>query len=473
MFKYLSKIFRAFWQTNPVVVFGITLLFGIITFLIALYTPIGTVTITLDYETLDQESLFITKQVGYIYALNWWPVLVIGLPTAIFLALHSIQGFGNSVHEMAERNMFAYADLTAPLTNLDRPVNRFWAVASFFGIIAFVIGFATTALDWYSVVHEPYANNEISSFPCIAENTPQNCEDNFLNENDWSISAIFPTKQESNGIYSTTERPDRVLNYAFSALVYLVAAIEIGIMLSYFAIILSLTLFFLGLSEGGSKVIILPDLKSQDPHHRMGFEVLQNIFQPTVIIAFIGFTLALLMRVQNLFLRDLEHENIFTYLFGDFQEILAKLTNIELLSLNSITGGVFSILDNLANIFDTVFFTDSNSFVGFAAVTLVFLLIALSFYYILRQAAETSKSRILSKFRHEDSASKLEHYYQIPLTSIKEKIAEMESWPLSWPRLRELRNLLLVGLVCFIFFKLVSIWVAYFMIRIIRGEGRI
>ena len=461
-FTRLAMRYRALWQVDPFAAMGIAFLLGLVPFLYAAFTPIGSVTFTRRFENGE---LF-TQSVGYLWAINWWPALTVGFPLILFLALRSVQGTRAAAQAMVKARMFAAPDLSGSVDGVDAAIERLWRRAMVSGLIVFVIGAGVLMADWYCVVHIPLSLRTVVA-NVVDGASVQGCGSSIAHENDWSISSVFPSVAEN----AAAQLPSFATNYVFSLYVYLLLAVGAGITLAYFAFIASLSMTVFRIGEGRAGFVIVPNIKSPDPRNRCGFEVLDPVFRPCVYVTIVAFVIVLLTRVQNVFLRSDEATDIFNFLLEDFGNAISRVS-IDITNFDAFLSALADGGRDLSNIFDTVSFSDPNSFLGLIAVLAVFVLIALSLSYILRSAANAAKNRVLQELSTAEGETRLEAYYGLSRAKIEKSTTAMESWPLGWPDLRQMLNLLIVGIVCFVFFKLIIIWAGFVVLRILRGQVR-
>jgi len=405
------------------------------------------------------------KEVGYVLAINWWPPLIVTLPLIVFLAMRSIQNLRRSVEHMVDCRMFALKDWSGPAADVDDVIVRLWGTAFVIGAVIFVLVFVVVVADWWCVVHVPFAaGNVIADLSGALESAA--CKARQAHENDWSIAALLPSRVDNPALFLDTPRPGTAMNYAFSAFVYLLLAVEAGILLAYYGFILAFALTVYRLSEESEDVIVVPHLDSGDPRHRVGFEWLELVFRPCVLATFVAFGTAFLMRIQNAYLRVPEAGDVFAFLTGNYvprggdDEVSTVMGN----AFESV-GGFIALLGIDEQ------FGDPQFVLGLAVVLIVLTLLALTLSYVLQSAVRRARDRVRQGLVREATRAKVEAYYGLSREEIEERLGEIQTWPLSWPELREARNFFFAGILCFVFYRVAIVWVLVFAWRLMKREG--
>jgi len=476
--RYIRAI-RGFWMTNPLTVFGMLFLLGVIpTIYAVLASSIGDVVyympaadgVTVCNAEAIKAGDCIEKQVGYAYAINWWPALVILMPLALFFAFDSIQSMQRVFVDMCEQRMFCDlewggVESEGLVTALKLVVRQIWtAFAISGGLVCALIGVAIF-LDWYCVVHMPlWLNRPLAG---LSENLLTGvCSNAKAQENDWSIAATF-VQGGTASIASKTTPPGWIANYAFSAYVYLLLLIELCILLAYFCFIFALSFSIYNINKQKFNLRIIPNLLSSDGLKRMGFESFEPVFRPCVYATIISFLMAFSMRIQNEYLRRDDYGIIYDFLFEDIAAALKSLTEF---SISDPMSAIFGSLENARKIFDVGLLEDPNSLIGGPLVIVVFALVSVALGVVLRDAAREAKRSVIKALAIPETANKVTDFYGMSAEDIQEKLMTIQYWPLSWPRLRQSIRMLSVGRLCFIFYRIAFIWMGYVAVRWIQGK---
>lgn len=474
---------RALWQTNPFVVFAVTFLLGALPSIYAVFaSTIGDVVYLMPVAgefpgadlpcSMDDVRAVrcIEKQVGYSYAINWWPSLVILMPLALFFAFESVQSLQKCFERMRRDRMFhdpawSPAETSRLVQALATVVRQVWTAFLVSGAIIFLLVATVVALDWYCVVNMPL----ILERPLMSlQETGLSgvCSNPNAQENDWSIAATFG-KGSPAALAPGYRPPGWLENYVFSAYVYLLLLIEMGVLLTYFCFIGALSFTIYNIRKEKFDLRVAPNFLSNDRRCRMGFENFERVFRPCVYIVIFSFIMAFCMRIQNEYLRRDDYTVIYEFLFADIRNALRSLLDIQ---IDSIWGSLVGTLEKLRKVIDVGLFEDPNSLLGSPLVIIVFALVSIALGVVLRDTARDSKASVLDALKRPESCQQVEAFYGMPGEEIAEKLDNMRFWPLSWPRLKQARNLIMSGLLFFVFYRLAFLWVGLVALRAIQGE---
>lgn len=470
----LVRAVRSFWRINPFVVLGISFVLGAVPLILAAFVlPVGDVnyympispgvdaeSLSCDKGSVENGDCAIKKQVGYAYAINWWPTLAILMPFALFFAFTSVQSMQRVFARMLEQRMFCSRDWSfsteelpgSTLSGLKRLVRHLWMAFAISGFFIMVIVTGTVAVDWYCVVRAPLEFGDLLT-EIAADERPVVCQNVSGQEIDWSISAIFG---EANSIQLPPDEniPDKKTNLYFSTYVYSLLLVEMNIVLVYFCFIFALALSVYRLRLGHFGIRVVPNLKSGDPLNRKGFENFEPVLQPCIFVTILSFIMAFLMRIQNEYLRSEEPGNIFRFMFSAVPDAV------------SADGAINSV----AELVDIGKLADPNSQVGGPAIIIVFALVSIALAFILRRAARDSADDVYHALENEKVQQKVVALYADDEMAVKSALGEISVWPLSWPRLRQMLFLAAAGIACFFFYKLAFIWIAIVLVRMVQTE---
>jgi len=459
------RIARGIWNVNPFYIAGAAFLLGFLPFLYAIFfSPIGSVIYYKPLSPVDPASPFtctsemlkagecIEKQVGYSLALNWWPILVVLAPLSLFFSYTSIQNTKLLFSRMIRENMLCDHSWQSLAANSKEHVDSvkglmktLWTVFAISSLPIVVIVVLVITVDFHCVVSTPLIEQKLL-YAIPKPDRPVFCKDPSGQEVDWSIAAIISQADGLRGPENVA-LPSVSENYLFSAYVYFLLAIELCILLAFFCFIFALSLTTHRLERGAFNLRLVPNLRSNDKQKRMGFENFETVFQPAVFVTILFFIMAFLMRIQNEYLRSGEGKSIFEFLFGD---------------VGNIVSGEGTIKD-VQSLFDIGQLADPNSQIAAPTVMIVFALVSVALGFILRHTATASAKAVERGVK--DDASRLETLYGVSKKTILKRLAEIEKWPLAWPKLRQMMIWIAMGIACFFFYKLAFAWIAAFLIR--------
>ncbi|WP_299500420.1 hypothetical protein [uncultured Roseobacter sp.] len=463
----LVRTVRAFWRTNPFFILAITFLLGVLPLVFAvLASPVGSVVYYMPTETFDGDLCVLAdvpngrcveKQVGYSFAINWWPVLVVLMPFSLFFAFSSVQQMQRVFRNMLAHGMFCASDWSPPsneskvVPDLKKMVRYMWVTFSISGLVIFLLIAWTMFNDWYCVVHAPLTQGELLT-NVTADKRPALCQNMAGQELDWSISAIFASNA-GIALPAHSVVPSTTVNWWFSAYVYFLMSVQLSLLMIYFCFVFSLAVTVFRLRQGSTNLRIIPNLKSADPLDRMGFENFEPVMQPCILVTILSFIMAFLMRLQNEYLRSKEPGNVFQFMFSGIDDLV------------SADGG----LKNVGLLFDTGLLGDPNSQIGGPAVIVVFALVSVVLAFLLRRTAIEARNQVQAAVNHPEKSPKILALYGMDRDEVLEKLTKVSVWPLGWPRLRQMLTLAGFGIACFYFYKLAFVWIAIVLIRLLQG----
>ena len=255
--------------------------------------------------------------------------------------------------------------------------------------------------------------------------------------------------------------------WLFSSYNYVIMALWSGILVAYFGYVLSLAIVVYDLNRERFGFQLVLDLRSSNSRNRRGFELLEPVMRPCIYATIVAFMMAFLMRIQNVYLRNNQYDNIYNFMFSDIRETFGKFSGIGLLSiwewLKDVSGMMRRFLD-----FGQ--FVDPQSLLGAPAVLLVLSLITAVLAHILRGAAMGAQARIVAALHEKETALKISSYYDLTIDETADRAKSVETWPLSWPELGYALRLMLSGLFCYVFYRIAFVWIGYVFARAIQGK---
>lgn len=483
-------VFRNFWLINPFRIAILAFATGFLPFAVAVqYSSIGDVayympkdrTVICDAAAIAAGNC-IAKHVGYLHALNWWPTFLFLMPFGLFFAFESVQNTETVLSRMQAGGMFARRDWAGPISDIGPLLARIWRTFFFIGFPIFLIIVALMARDWSCVVYWPLrldvALGGVLESPARLALVPPDllqrlrdagCAMANAHENDWSVSAAFGSVPLLAPLVEGHDKPDTLFTQIFAAYNYGLMAFWTGVLISYFGYVLALAIVVHDLDHGRYDYQLVLDLNSGDARKRRGFELMESVFRPCVLVTIFAFMMAFFMRIQNVFLRNTEYATIYNLLFVDIPDTFGKFTGFGILQM---TGWLNEIQSTLKKFLDFGQFNDPQSLLGAPAILIVLGLVTAALGHILRTAAMGAQSRVLEAMGEKHQAHKVAAYYQLSEAETSARAGDVEWWPLSWPELRYAMRLMISGIFCYVFYRVAFIWMGFVAYRSIQGRWR-
>lgn len=485
---WLIEAFKRLWLINPFRIALVAFMLGLVPFLaatqfsiigdISYLMPVGRDAVCTAASAAGTECL--EKQVGYVYAINWWPALMMLFPFTLFFSFVSVQSAQGVFERLAQGRMLASSDWRTPVTDVKPILDRLWRNFFFLGVPLLLIVVTVMVRDWWCVVHTPLslgvALGNIHDSPARTALVPSSILA-FLQttgcsvsgqENDWSIAATFGAVDGLGTLAPRQTRPDLFFNYAFSAYNYLLISLWSGLLFAYFGFVLALTITLFELNAGRFGCQLVLNLGSSDTRKRFGFESMEPIFAPCVLATVIAFAMAFLMRIQNVYLRDESYGSVFSLIFTDMAQTLNKVPDPNFAGT---TAWLMDVLRSFQKFFAFDQFSDPQSLLGTPAILIMLGIVAATLGYILRRAAEDSRDRVLAALAMPGEAgARAAAYFGLQAEEARARASSLETWPLSWPNLRSALRLLLVGVVCYVFYRVAFIWIGIVAAQAIHGR---
>jgi len=426
-------------RTNPL---GVVIIcfFGFMTIVASLIIGIG----VFEYK-LEVEGKTVSKQVGFVWALNWSMTLIFLLPILVIFGLESYRGFRRSFKRLVSRNMVSNKD--GSIVNEE---DLFDAWKGILLTVATIGGLTLCASliyaywEYNSVVGRHFADGQ---YPTIDLKNP-------YQEADWSVAALLPgTNQDDNSI-------NPVANNTFSLIMYLlVPGLGTGIVFSFFFLFTGFFFFLYWLSD---RYLLLPHVSDKDP--RRGFQIFSEMVGDVIRASIIVLVICYLMIIQNLYLRD-DATSIVDFMFSDFKKngsdemLEGKISNIiSFLEDGLLTShthpGAFNLQGSLS----------------FALSSLVLVLIIFFFSFLFNRLIKHCQARALERLRSgltlPSAAEGLDNDEQF------KRVTEMNCWPVAWTPLKTLLWLFSCAFICIVFYKIglffVGMFMAYCMLKVFR-----
>jgi hypothetical protein len=486
------RIFQRFWLISPFKIAFTAFSCGFVPFALAVQmSSVGDVAYYMaktpgavcDAAAIAAKAC-ITKQVGYLHALNWWPTQIILLPFGLFFAFESIQNSKAVLERMLANRMFADPSWTQPTADINPAIRRLWRTFLFVGLPLFLVIAGLFFSDWRCVVYQPIklgvALGDVIGSKDLEALLPAGVIDQLrasgcllrnAHENDWSVASSFGSVAGLAPLADGYDKPDRDFAFFFATYNYVMMAFWSAVLVAYFGFIMALAIMFYEINRNAFGFQLVPDLNSSDDRERRGFELIEPILRPCIYVTMLAFMMAFLMRIQNIYLRNREHETIYNLLFADIPATFGKISAFGLLGLWEHIKDVENLLSNLTKMLvDFGQYADPQSLLGAPAILLVLSLVTAVLSHILRGAASGAQSRLLSALHNRDLSERVSDYYRLSPSETERRASHMQNWPLSWPEFGYAVRLMLSGLFCYVFYRVAFIWMGYVAYRSIQGR---
>jgi len=372
-----------------------------------------------------------SKQVGYLWAPNWALASVILLPLALRNLLLARQAIEPLIDSLVDNNMLISTSDTpvdkATLTLIWEKTSRRWSLVSL--LLFLVAAIFTIFGDFYVVVFQwnVFPESMLAQFsaddPLVLSHP--------IFEFDWSVASAFSNPQVgplSNSLF------------ALAAYV-LVAVIGAGFLLSGFVWMICFCIFFSRPQLRRHGLILVPDTESTDS--RLGFERFEEMFDHLVQAALFTSLLALVMHLQNVYLRSPTHENIVQMVFGGATDTFAQFLNGDW-ALGLIWKFLTTVEDAIGVQIDGANF---NIFISALAMILIAVIVVGFVWTCLRRAAIDGSHYLLEKSNLPEEK--------------EDRINAMVIWPVGWISLN------LLGIIVFVVFM--SMYFVNFVSLVVLG----
>ncbi len=376
-----------------------------------------------------------TKQVGYLYAPNWALASIVLLPLALLNLLNARDGIEPLINTLIEQRMLIRIDnspIDAPaLMEMWRRESIRWSFICFLLFIFTAI--FTLYGDFYSVVWQWNLHPEVQLKEFTVENPLRISHSKY--EFDWSVGSTL------SGI-----DVGKWTNAIFALIAYLLVPIfGAGFLLSGFVWFLSFCTFFSRSSLRRKGLVLVPDTASSDC--RAGFENFEEIFDHLVQAAIYTALLALVMHLQNVFLRSPFHSTIVDMVFGGAIETLPSLQKFDFSPLMSFLTTVDSVIGV------PIDGANFQIFISALAMILLVVIVVGSIWASLRRSAIDGR-RYLTQ-NHNLSKEQ------------KECLGKMAVWPVGWISLNWLVGVVFVVFMSMYIVNLVSLIVLVGLIWVV------
>lgn len=437
--------FRAIWTINPIWGATVSLCAGMMISIASFPTHLAFVS----YDAGNG----LMKQVGFIPSLNWSIVLVSLFPTAIYTALRSCRQLNKTILSLPNVRMLATKDWQpAKPADAEMLLAQVWSAAAPVGIIFFLAGLCVGFWDYKAVVLDALLSGALPIAPGDAD---------FVKELDWSIAALF-------GPISDDAVPSVTANLVFSSVAYLLLFVQLSLLLSFYGLLIGLSVVLSRLSDDALPVRLIPDVTSSD--RRRGFQRYSTFFLGVLSVSLIAYLCCYLMRVQNLFLRDRTYGRLDQMIFNDLSSILSDRVGL----FDDLPSFFSELSEALFQFSDAIFMTgnlaDTQAYLGIGLILILVFLIVLAFFSILRGTAEESRQLVHQEIELGDAKPRIEQFYGLSAPTVMARVEPdgMDEWPLKWPKLNAFIAYMALGLACFFFIRLALLWIALQLWQLLR-----
>jgi len=372
--------------------------------------------------TLDGANL--TKEVGFLSALNWSLSSVLIVPAIIGFGLYTYRELPRIFEQLAKRHMVVDENMhavdAAKIKEQWRGHARTIAVLS---AGAFIVAVAYSLWEYYYVVGQHYLRG---AFP-----TDVRLSDAYQ-ERDWSVAALLGS--------ADAQSISKIANGLFALVVYvLYAGLTSGFVFSIYIYLVGVAIFVYVLAHREQGLRLIPDLRGGDSAYdrRAGLQLFEPLVQNSLFVTLLSFLMLFLIHLQNVYLR-MPTASVFDFAFPSLR--VAELGWVG--ALESIAGTV-TARAGLANL---------NSALAYGFGSFLFVVVLAMLAVTLRMAAQKSRARLAELLA--DEGAKLPDWLA-PLGREKclARLDSMSMWPARWPRINQLALASVVAALCLVFYK--------------------
>jgi hypothetical protein len=384
----------------------------------------------------------VTKEVGYVPALNWSLFGVIFLPLIVLMGLLVLRNIEATLDALASRGMLRKRDTVAPLTSPEiiaywRKGDLTWRILL---IAVFVLGSGFIVLDAWVAVIEPQLRPDKLSQTSISDG---------LVEFDWSVSCLFEGRPDCSDTLRIFVMAAYVMVPGFAT----VFAFCVAVMAMRF-------MAFVAGSGGRRKEwLIVADLDRSKERHStlMGWQVFEPFFSCLLYWAIAVLAGLWLMVVQNAYLRDATSTNIGNFLIEDSGEILANL-NIDTFSKRVAQDGITKVVGDgwswLVGDSTMQFAGNMQATAGITVFGFVCALTVFGSWLLLRSTARRSRDVTLEHLAVISTSQELDR------KQVKQWLRKMRFWPVGWIGQAPLFGLVLLMLGSLFSYRLIMVPIA-------------
>ncbi len=210
MIARLEVAIRWFFDRSAPLTFFVLFLFGAVMLLASVGAGVGFFELPLPDGT--------RKQVGYIWALNWSFMFLLGFPIMFFFILETADSLRRTLGRLVENRMIL-DDGWAPVPQeaLDAERARFWQRSAVIGAVMLVAFMTYCIGEWYYVCGRHLFANAAPIAPDAAH---------WFEELDWSLAAVLPGPHQGDATF-------RAVNNIFSFANYFVLGLYLAVVFTY------------------------------------------------------------------------------------------------------------------------------------------------------------------------------------------------------------------------------------------------
>lgn len=384
------------------------------------------------------------KQVGFVWAPNWFLALSLVLPAGLFLILRMAQEAEDSLGRLIDKKMLARCDgarwTLLTRAELDGVTAGYWRISQRLGVLVIALMVLYSVGEWVAVAGWPLFDCRAPGMEC--KFLPGPGASDWFYEKDWSVAALLPGSQVR-----------WVANAVFGLLAYGVAALYAGLIFAAFIFASVYSLMMYGFSRGRNGVQIVPSIDDDD--RRRGFGLFENFFRYALYVTLCGVVVAYFIHVQNMFLRSADG-NIIAFISDGISAGFRAVFQ---------SGGIGGLVDV---IFATgVIYENLNSVIAVVAVIAGLFLVLFCVALTLNDVAKKSRERF-EDYIVERNGDFSDFTGLAGRAAVRARLAhdEMVTWPLGWLKINELILYAAFAFLCVIFYKLGLIFVGALAARI-------
>jgi hypothetical protein len=361
------------------------------------------------------------KEVGYIPALSWSLTGVLLFPVAWALVILATQTLLDIRREMVAEGMLVTVQFE-PITEHHDGLQRLWRDVR--RMVGWLIGIVTVLIlvfsmtDYLTVVDTIYTDPALAKEMNIVGPGAKVALTHLSLERDWSIAAFLDRADQVP--------PNPVLNRLFALAVYILyPGVGVGVMFSFFFVIVGIGMFFLPGAARRYELMVVPSLNSLDD--RRGFETFGRFFGIAVSVTGLCFVVCYLMFLQNVYMR-VEAKTLGEFIMprlGDGWQAFARGDVIA--GLDAIVGYSFGKSITSGAI--------QSVLAWFVSAFMAIVLLGIA-YLFLRSSALQGRDAVLEEI-DTYGMSRLRRLTELSGDEVRTRLTSMEAWPLRWPRLNQ------------------------------------
>ena len=421
LFAWLLRRFAAFQDSlaaiSPPTLFVAYLFYAILMILL-------TVGAGLDAIQVDHGQ----REKGYWWELNWGLNHLIAIPVALFCSASLLRSIREQVNRLADSQMAVNEKFEAiTKDDLVRDWERYEVGPIWFGVLA-TLAFAMSYAEWWVGSASPLLSHDPSGPPVVGR------------QFGWTTGAMLDPQNVARG-------PNVLLSFiAFTAQ---------GFVTTVFAYVFATVLAFsIWIYNYGGPVgqRLIPDLASDD--ERKGFEIFER-FVFRLLYVGLAFTVVLFfIRVQSVYdASDSSARTVFHFVLQDV--IKGFVSNVAELLTGESTA-----------LFDVGTATNYSTRIVFAAMSVMVMIAVAVPTLILSVLARQSKEALTECLRKPPCPPCTSR--NLSAEDCKKRVAEMDFWPLRYPRPMELIAYIVFAGFCFLFYKFTFLLLGVLVIQTVR-----